>query len=105
MGKYNMSLDAGTAVEIINLFIAIGIIIVAKYAMDKFKFVVFRKGWYVIALSGVLLVAGSVFRAYYSYTDRFEPVGFGRLFILVHMVLMLIGIYLLATTAVKLWGE
>lgn len=39
-----MPLDVGTAVGIINLFIAIGIIIIAKYAMDKFKFVVFRKG-------------------------------------------------------------
>lgn len=100
-----MSLDAGTIVEIINLFIAFCIIIIAKYAMDKFKIAVFRKGWYFIALSGAVLVIGSVFRAYYSYTNQFELVAFGRLFISVHLVLMLIGIYLLATTAVKLWGE
>jgi len=57
---------------------------VAIYAQRKFRFVIFKLGWEIIAVSGAIRVAGSLFRAYYTYAGLYEElVPWGRVFLAV----------------------
>jgi len=100
-----MTIDSATAVELVDLAAGFLILAVAIYAQRKFRFPVFKLGWDIIAASGAISVAGSLFRAYYTYADLFELIPWGRAFLVVGRVTLVIGIYVLAVAGVKLWGE
>ncbi len=101
-----MGINAATFVELINMLMGILIVFICIHASKKFSLHIFRRGWLLLALSGVVLVLGSILRAYYSYSNLYmELAWLGRMFIFVHLLLMVIGIYLLATIAVKMWGD
>jgi len=102
-----VTIDSATVVELVNFAAGILILAVAIYAQRKFHFVIFRLGWGIIAASGAIGVAGSLFRAYYTYIPGLyeELVPWGRAFLVVGRVSLVIGIYLLAVAALKIWGE
>jgi len=98
--------DSATIIELFNIVMGICIIIISMYASEKFNIHLFKRGWLIIALSGAVIVLGSIFRSYYSYTNKYlECAWLGRIFIFVHLFLLMVGIYLLALTAVKMWGK
>ncbi len=101
-----MSINIATIVELLNMVIGLCIVVISYYAAKKFSLLVFRRGWFIVSLSGLVIVFGSVLRAYYSYANLYEELaGLGRMFIFVHLFLLVIGIYILAITAVKMWGD
>jgi hypothetical protein len=101
-----MGFNTATIIELLNLLMGICIIIISFYASKKFSLYIFKQGWFIVSLSGVAIVIGSVLRAYYSYVNLYlEWAWLGRIFILAHLFLLMIGIYLLAVTAVKMWGD
>lgn len=100
-----MTIDSATAVELVNLVTGILILAVAIYAQRKFRFFIFKLGWEIIAASGAISVAGSLFRAYYTYIDLYELIPWGRVFLVVGRVVLVIGIYVLVVAGLKLWGE
>ncbi|MEA2032052.1 MAG: hypothetical protein U9N41_00525 [Euryarchaeota archaeon] len=100
-----MTIDGATAVELADLVAGILILAVAIYAQRKFRFVIFKSGWDIMAASGAISVAGSLFRAYYTYVDSYELIPWGRAFLVVGRVVLVIGIYVLAVAGIKLWGE
>lgn len=101
-----MEINTATIIELLNLVMGICIVIISFYAYKQFSIHIFRQGWFIVSLSGVTIVLGSVLRAYYSYFDLYsEWAWLGRIFILVHLFFLVIGIYLLAMTAVKMWGD
>lgn len=102
-----MTIDSATAVELVDMVAGFLILAVAIYAQRKFRFVIFKFGWDIIAVSGAIRVAGSLFRAYYTYIPGLyeELVPWGRAFLVVGRVVLVIGIYVLAVTGLKLWGE
>ena len=100
-----MTIDSATVVEMVNLVTGILILAVAIYAQKRFRFAIFKLGWDIIAASGAISVIGSLFRAYYTYTDSLELIPWGRAFLVVGGVVLVIGIYVLAMAGIKLWGE
>jgi len=101
-----MELNSATVIEFLNMCMGICIVVISFYAFKKFSLHIFRRGWLIVSLSGVVMVLGSIFREYYSYANLYiEWAWLGRLFILLHLVLLVIGIYLLAMTAVRMWGD
>lgn len=100
-----MAIDSATVVELVNLITGVLILAVAIYAQRQFRFVIFKFGWAIIAVSGAIRVAGSLFRAYYTYADLLELIPWGRAFLVVGRVVLVIGIYVLAIAGLKLWGE
>jgi uncharacterized integral membrane protein len=101
-----MEVLSATIIELFNIVMGICIIIISLYASKKFNIHLFKRGWLIIALSGAVMVLGSIFRSYYSFTNQYlEWAWLGRIFILIHLLFLLIGIYLLALTAVKMWGD
>jgi hypothetical protein len=101
-----MEVLSATIIELFNIVAGIFIIIISLYASEKFNIYLFKSGWFIIAASGAVMVVGSIFRTYYSHTNQYlEWAWLGRTFISVHLLLLLIGIYLLAHTAVKMWGD
>jgi hypothetical protein len=101
-----MEINDATIVELLNLGMGICIVIISIYASKKFSLHIFRQGWIIVALSGVIMVLGSIVRIYYSHLNLYmEWAWLGRIFILVHLFFLVIGIYLLAMTAVKMWGD
>lgn len=100
-----MTIDSATAVELVDMVAAVLILAVAIYAQRKFRFPIFKLGWDIIAASGAISIAGSLFRAYYTYADLFELIPWGRAFLVVGRVVLVIGIYVLAVAGLKLWGE
>lgn len=101
-----MGINAATIIELINMMMGISIVFICLHASKKFSLHIFRRGWVILMLSGAVLVFGSILRAYYSYFDLYmELAWLGRAFIFAHLLLMVIGIYLLATIAVKMWGD
>lgn len=100
-----MEIDSATVVELVNLVTGILILAVAIYAQRKFRFVIFKLGWDIIAASGAIRVIGSLFRAYYTYIDSYELIPWGRAFLVVGRIVLVIGIYVLAIAGIKLWGE
>jgi len=100
-----MTMDSATVVELVNLVTGILILAVAIYAQRKFRFPIFKLGWDIIAASGAIRVAGSLFRAYYTYADLLELIPWGRAFLVIGRVVLVIGIYVLAVAGLKLWGE
>lgn len=105
-GKDFMGINAATFVEIVNMVMGIFIVFICLHASKKFSLHIFRRGWLILALSGAVLALGSILRAYYSYFNFYmELAWLGRMFIFVHLLLMVIGIYLLAIIAVKMWGD
>ena len=100
-----MTIDSATAVELVDMVAGFLILGVAIYAQRKFRFPVFKLGWDIIAASGAIRVAGSLFRAYYTYIDSYELIPWGRAFLVAGRVVLVIGIYALAIASVSLWGE
>lgn len=101
-----MGLNSATIIELLNMCMGICIVVISFYASKKFSLRIFRRGWLIVSLSGVAMVLGSIIREYYSYANLyFEWAWLGRLFILLHLVLLVIGFYLLAITAVRMWGD
>ncbi|MBC8521212.1 MAG: hypothetical protein H8D26_04385 [Methanomicrobia archaeon] len=100
-----MAIDSATVVELVNLVTGILILAVAIYAQRKFRFVIFKLGWDIIAASGAIRVVGSLFRAYYTYIDSYELIPWGRVFLVIGRIVLVIGIYVLAIAGIKLWGE
>ena len=101
-----MNINSATIIELLNMGMGICIVIISVHASKKFRLNIFRQAWLMLALSGVIMALGSIFRAYYSYNNLYvEWAWLGRLFMFAHMLLMVIGIYLLAKTAVKMWGD
>lgn len=101
-----MGFNTATIIELINMVMGTFIVFICLYASKKFSLHIFRRGWLIIMLSGLILVFGSILRAYYSYSNLYmELAWLGRMFIFAHLALMVIGIYLLATVAVKMWGD
>ncbi len=98
-------MDSATVVELVNFVVGILILAVAIYAQKKFRFVIFKLGWDIIAASGAIRVVGSLFRAYYTYIDSYELIPWGRAFLVVGRIVLVIGIYVLAIAGLKLWGE
>jgi hypothetical protein len=98
-------MDSATVVELVNLVVGILILAVAIYAQKKFRFVIFKLGWDIIAASGAIRVVGSLFRAYYTYIDSYELIPWGRAFLVLGRIVLVIGIYVLAIAGLKLWGE
>ena len=101
-----MGINSATIIEFLNMCMGICIVVISFYASKKFSLRIFRRGWLIVALSGVVMVFGSILRAYYSYLNLYvEWAWLGRIIILMHLVLLVIGIYLMAVTAVKMWGD
>lgn len=101
-----MGINSATIIELLIMGMGICIAIISAYASKKFSLLIFKRGWLLLALSGVVLALGSILRAYYSFANLYvEWAWLGRLFIFVHTLLMVIGIYLLAMTAVKVWSD
>ena len=101
-----MEINSATLIELLNIGMGIGIVIISIYASKKFSLDIFRQGWFIVGLSGAVMLLGSILRVYYSYANLYmEWAWLGRLFIFIHLFLLVIGIYLLATTAVKMWGD
>lgn len=97
-----------TVIELLNMAMALCIVLISYYAAKKFSLNVFRRGWFIVSLSGVVMALGSILRAYYSSTTPTtyeEWAWLGRIFIFAHLFILVIGIYLLAMTAVKMWGD
>lgn len=106
VGEDYMEINSATIVELLNLGMGVCIIVISFYAAKKFSILLFIRGWFIISLSGVIMVLGSFFRAYYSFTGTYEEWAWlGRIFVLIHLFVLVIGIYLLATTAVTIWGN
>ena len=101
-----MGVLGATIIELLNMVMGICIILISIYASNKFSLHVFKRGWLIVALSGAVMMLGSIFRAYYSFTDQYmEWAWLGRIFVFFHLLLLVTGIYLLALTAVKMWGD
>lgn len=95
----------GVTVEAINLIAGFTLFLIAIYARQKFSFAIFRLGWNLIALSGLIKVIASSFRIYYTYYEIYELIPFGRVLLVVGRILTVVGVYFLASAAIKLWGE
>ncbi len=70
-----MTIDSATAVELVDMVALVLILAVAIYAQRKFRFVVFKLGWDIIAASGAIRIAGSLFRAYFLNKHTPEAVS------------------------------
>lgn len=101
-----MGINSATIIELLNMGMGICIVMISIYASKKFSLHVFKRAWVIISLSGAVMVLGSILRAYYSYTNLYEEWAWlGRIFIFIHLLVLVFGIYLLAMTAVKMWGD
>ncbi|MCG7848136.1 MAG: hypothetical protein MIO93_03015 [ANME-2 cluster archaeon] len=101
-----MEINSATIVEMLNMGMGICIVLISYYAAKKFSILVFRRGWFLVSFSGAVMVLGSIFRAYYSFIGLYEEWAWlGRIFVFIHLFVLVIGIYLLAMTAVKMWGD
>lgn len=100
-----MTIDSATAVELVNLVAGIFILAVAIYVQRKSNLAIFNRGLYIIAASGAIRVVGSLFRAYYTYTDSLELIPWGRAFLVVGRIVLVIGLYVFAMAVLKICGE
>ncbi len=98
--------------EVFNLAAGIFVMVLAIYAGRKFRFVIFKSGWDVVAASGAIAAAASIFRIYYTYAHLYEEpllfmtfIAWGRVFLGISNLVLMIGIYVLALTGIKLWGK
>ena len=100
-----MTIDSATAIELVNLVAGILIAGVALHACKKFNFAILRRGCFTIAASGALMAVSSGFRAYYTHADLFELIPWGRAFLTIARITLLIGISVFVLSALKIWGE
>ncbi len=100
-----MPIDSATAVELVNLVAGIFILAVAIYVKRKANLAIFNRGLDIIAASGAIRVVGSLFRAYYTYTDSLELIPWGRAFLVVGRVVLVIGLYVFAMAVLKICSE
>lgn len=101
-----VEINTATIVELLNLIMSLCIILISVYASNKFTLRIFRRGWFVVGISAVIMLMGSIFRSYYSHMGVYEEWAWlGRIFVFFHLLFLVIGIYMLATTAVRMWGD
>lgn len=91
---------------VIGLVLALVMIYSTTVAIKKFGVVIWKKGWYVIALAGFILVLASIYNMLFHYMFSSEEWGALVLNVLYTMMRLciVIGIFILANTASKLWG-
>jgi len=51
------------------------------------------------------MAVSSGFRAYYTHADLFELIPWGRAFLTIARITLLIGISVFVLSALKIWGE
>jgi hypothetical protein len=100
-----MTIDAATAVELVNMVAGVFIVGMAIYVQRISNLAIFKRGLDIIAASGAIMVIGSVFRAYYTYTDCYELMPWGRAFLVAYRIMLLLGLYVFAMAVLKICGE
>ena len=102
-----MTIDSATAIELVNLVAGILISVVALHACKRFNFAILRRGCLTIAVSGALMAVSSGFRAYYTSVPGLyeELVPWGRAFLTIARITLLIGISVFVLAALKIWGD
>jgi len=93
------------SIEAVNLVAGFILFLIAIYARKKFTFSIFKLGWTLIALSGIVKVIASVYRMYYAYYEIYELIPPGRALLVIGRILTVLGVYLLASAAIELWGD
>ncbi len=100
-----MTIDSATAVELVNMVAGIFILGMAIYVQRKSNLAIFNRGLDIIAASGAIGVVGSLFRAYYTYIESYELIPWGRAFLVVGRVVLVIGLYVFAMAVLKICSE
>lgn len=91
--------------SVLNIILAFILLTSAVYAQKMFGLAIYKRSWYLFMVASVLMVAGSIIRLYISLYDHYAMLWIPRVFDFVERVLLIVGIYLLASIAVKLWGD
>ncbi len=100
-----MTIDSATAVELVNMVAGIFILGMAIYVQRKSNLAIFNRGLDIIAASGAISVVGSLFRAYYTYIESYELIPWGRAFLVVGRIVLVIGLYVFAMAVLKICSE
>ncbi|MEA2074883.1 MAG: hypothetical protein U9O85_04000 [Euryarchaeota archaeon] len=100
-----MTMDSATVVELVNMILGLLIAGMAIHAQKRINFALFKRGLNMIAVSGGIMAIIAPFRAYYTYTDSYELIVFGRAFLTAAMIILIIGLYVVGKAALELCGE
>ena len=99
-----IKIDLEIIFSILNIAFALGLLLTAIYAQKRFGLAIYKRPWYLFMLVSILMVIGSAVRIYLSLYDLYDMLWIPRALDFVERVLLITGIYMLASIAVKLWG-
>jgi len=99
-----VKIDLEIIISVLNILLALVLILTAIYAQKQFGLAIYKRPWYLFVVVSILMVAGSTIRVYLSLYDLYDMLWIPRAFDLIERILLITGIYMLASIAVKLWG-
>ncbi|HUV79935.1 MAG: hypothetical protein JJE19_06270 [Methanosarcinales archaeon] len=103
--KVTMTLDSATAVEFVNMVMGIIIFSMAIAAQKKINLTILKRGFTIIAISGLMMAAIAPYRAYYTYADLYELIPIGRALLALTRVILIVGLYLVGKGIISICGE
>lgn len=102
---HEMTLDSATVLELVNLVTGIIIAVMAIYAQNKINFAIFKRGFSIIAVSGIIMAVIAPYRAYYTYMGLYELIPIGRAGLVIARIVLIIGLFVLGKAAISIYGE
>lgn len=95
--------------HIIHLFFGIFVVFTAYKALESFKIIIWRRGWYFILFSGFFVILDATiefFSPFYLVLQTINENPFFHIFnVITTYGLVAIGIFILSKTAKKMWGK
>jgi hypothetical protein len=101
----SFKIDMEIILSILNILLAIILLYSSRYALKKFRLSIFKKPWYLFILVSILMIVGSAIRLYISWYDDYSILWISRGLDFIQRLLLIIGIYMLASVTIKLWGD
>lgn len=99
-----MIIQLDDALAIIGCVFAFILLLTAMKAQKKFGLAIYKKSWSLFMLVAILMIVDSAILFYISFYDVYELIWLPRVFDFAELALLIIGISMLASISVKLWG-
>lgn len=99
-----MTVNDATMMEFAILILGILMMYMAIRAQKKFNFAILKRGFDILAVSGGLMALSSSF-TYWTYMGSYELIPLGRAFLVVALIMLVGGLYLVGSAALKMCGE
>jgi len=98
---FDIGLEEG--ISVLNIVLAMILLWGTVYSQKRFGLAVYKRPWRLFICISILMIVGSALRLYLSLYSLYDMLWIPRALDAVERVLLIAGVYMLASIAADLW--